>query len=356
MSNRQIARRWRLCNPQAPSPFSNLEDEDEWRSSVLELLSKAHTLGGINELSFEVVESHYSDMAFQLECDSFRWKWETCFVGHKLSSEIISKQLILPLIDTNYLLYSSTESVKDMTNIEVENAVDRIGRTARRSIDTHIKNSLSKPRISTILRRMTAVLNSLHELPGIISTAEEPDLRVQRAPTQTFQDSRPTEYTHLTSVVAEQPRSRSSMPVSPPPARKLSTPVSPAKADSATESSADEKQPNISLQPPHARNSPQIATNSRASSAQKRSLSPVPSRTKTPEQHSDQASDDDSSPVRRPLKKAKAARAVSDESDSESEKKAGGSQLKSNAGGSRMGGGTQRRGPRQPVKRGGKKF
>lgn len=156
--------------------------------------------------------------------------------------------------------------------------------------------------------------------------------------------------------VAEQPRSRSPMPVSPPPARKLSTPVSPAKADSATESSADEGQPSISLQPPHARNSPQIATNSRASSAQKRSLSPVPSRTKTPEQHSDQASDDDSSPVRRPLKKAKAARAVSDESDSESEKKAGGSQLKGNAGGSRMGGGTQRRGPRQPVKRGGKKF
>lgn len=60
ITSQQIARRWRLCNPQAPSPFSNLEDEDEWRSSVLELLTKAHTLGGINELSFEVVESHYS--------------------------------------------------------------------------------------------------------------------------------------------------------------------------------------------------------------------------------------------------------------------------------------------------------
>lgn len=38
-------------------------------------------------------------------------------------------------------------------------AVDKIGRTARRTIDTHIKNVLSKPRVATTMRRMTAMFN-----------------------------------------------------------------------------------------------------------------------------------------------------------------------------------------------------
>lgn len=60
ITGQQIARRWRSCNPQAPAPFSSLENEDEWRSSTLDLLTRAHTLSGVNELSFEVVDSHYS--------------------------------------------------------------------------------------------------------------------------------------------------------------------------------------------------------------------------------------------------------------------------------------------------------
>lgn len=42
-------------------------------------------------------------------------------MGHKLSSEIISKQLVLPLIGTNHLLFSLAEPLQNMTDGEVEN-------------------------------------------------------------------------------------------------------------------------------------------------------------------------------------------------------------------------------------------
>ncbi|KAL9714158.1 hypothetical protein Ac2012v2_002467 [Leucoagaricus gongylophorus] len=181
LTGQQIARRWRECNPRAPPPFITREDEDEWRASILELLKKAHTIGGVNAFTFEVAHTDFSDMAFLLQGTSLVWKWETCFVGYKLSADIISQQLVSPLISANYLLFTSAESVRDMTDIDVEKAIDKIGRMARRSVGTHIQNALSNPRVSTVLRRTTAVFNPPHELPGIIFAAEEPDLQVPDA-------------------------------------------------------------------------------------------------------------------------------------------------------------------------------
>lgn len=55
----QIVCRWRDCNPGVASPdlLSGEEEEDDWRSQTLELLSAAHSIGGIIDLSFEVVQS-----------------------------------------------------------------------------------------------------------------------------------------------------------------------------------------------------------------------------------------------------------------------------------------------------------
>ena len=55
-----MARRWRDCNPASPKPFEESDDEDLWRDKTLELLSKAHTIGGIADFSLETVESNYS--------------------------------------------------------------------------------------------------------------------------------------------------------------------------------------------------------------------------------------------------------------------------------------------------------
>ena len=55
-----MARRWRDCNPASPKPFEDSDDEDLWRDKTLELLSKAHTIGGIADFTLETVQSNYS--------------------------------------------------------------------------------------------------------------------------------------------------------------------------------------------------------------------------------------------------------------------------------------------------------
>lgn len=41
-------------------------------------------------------------------------------MGHKLSSEIISKHLIFPLISLNHMIFSSTEVVGELSDADVE--------------------------------------------------------------------------------------------------------------------------------------------------------------------------------------------------------------------------------------------
>lgn len=58
LPSKLLARRWRDCNPHTSPPLTQPEeDEDEWRSQTLELLSAAHSLGGVIDLTFDVVES-----------------------------------------------------------------------------------------------------------------------------------------------------------------------------------------------------------------------------------------------------------------------------------------------------------
>lgn len=60
LNSKQFARRWRACNPDSAVNFSREDDEEEWRIDKLELLAKVHTLGGIAESGFDVVESNYA--------------------------------------------------------------------------------------------------------------------------------------------------------------------------------------------------------------------------------------------------------------------------------------------------------
>lgn len=60
LTSKQIARRWRDCNPLNVTTAQSDEEEDAWRLDILSLLGKVHTLGGIADMSFEVVESNYA--------------------------------------------------------------------------------------------------------------------------------------------------------------------------------------------------------------------------------------------------------------------------------------------------------
>ncbi|KAF9525675.1 hypothetical protein CPB83DRAFT_859161 [Crepidotus variabilis] len=362
----QIARRWRSLNLLAPLPFTKPAQEDAWRDYILDLLSKAHTIGGVADLTFELVETRYSDLGFESECEAFKWRWEANALGQKWSSEIISRHLVLPLISLTHLSFASADAMSAVPDVEVEKAVDKLGRTARRTIDTHIKNAISKPRVSTSIRRMTAMFNFVQDLPPVTSTAETPLLQVEQFETEklTLPPNETKEPEHdnpptLSSAPARGNNNRErNLPLEPQ-AQSSSKPAH--QSDSATESEGDVEAMDTSRN-----NKREMQTNISAAAALKEtpehsqlrqtrtSQSPaplgIPSTSKPPPPA---ASDSDSSP-HRPLKKAKArARASSDE-DSEEERKKRVAHLKGS--GSNATGGVKRGGTRQPIKRGGKRF
>jgi hypothetical protein len=155
-------------------------------------------------------------------------------------------------------------------------------------------------------------------------------------------------------------------------ARQLEPSASPAKASSATESSADEAEPTrpfVSPASPHSQTSirptfrrsgsPKILHTRNSASPKAGSSRAAPPHATTPEAVKggyDETSDDNLSPVKPPSKRAKRVEASPSSSDSESERRAHLAQLKGTTSGSGMGGGPPKKGVRQPIKRGGKRF
>ncbi|KAH7884525.1 hypothetical protein F5I97DRAFT_1464772 [Phlebopus sp. FC_14] len=347
LSSKQFARRWRECNRMS-SPLLDGDKEVAWRTRTIDLLSRVHTLGGMSEVSFEVGDSKFADLAFNMECAAFKWRWEPVFVGHKASADILSKHLIMPLISVNHLAFSSSDPVGDLAENELEKAIDKVGRTARRTVDTHVKNALSKPRLATTLRRMTAVFNFISDLPVITTATEDAALHIReptptikasperlassRMPTQEQDDRRDVSGDIIMKDVAK--------------SRNPSLIVPTADSDSATES--DEAGPSMAA-------ASTAANGSRSPSAKPHVRSPLPSKkeaSSNPESSLDWSqtgaspSDTESSPIR-PPKKAK-PRASSSDGDSEEERRKLTAQI--------ISGTAPKRGTRQPLKRGGKRF
>ncbi|KAJ7475786.1 hypothetical protein FB451DRAFT_1244751 [Mycena latifolia] len=348
LNSKQFARRWRACNPDSAANFARDDDEEEWRILNLELLAKAHTLGGISELSFDCVESNYADLAIELECEAFKWRWETCLQGGRFSAEMISKHLVLPLISLNHLAFSS--AVGELSETDLEKAVDKLGRMARRSVDTHVKNAMAKPRLATALRRITAMFHFIPDLPPILASTEKPELQAQVV------QAKPR---YLSPIPSPAPFKRRSSPPDPipstPPALSKALPIAspspkiPVTADSATESESEREAPPLVAKgkgrAPSSAASPPAKEGPQSPAPGPLPSSPLPSkplsRAKAP------SSDSDSSPIR-PVKKAKPPLSSSDE-DSEAERKRRLAKVTSGIGGAK-------RGTRQPIKRGGKRF
>ncbi|KAL0064843.1 hypothetical protein AAF712_008240 [Marasmius tenuissimus] len=343
-------------------------------------------MGGMTEFTFEVVKSRYSDFAFELECKGFKWRWETCFVGHKLGSEIISQHLVLPLISVNHLAFASTDPVGEITESELEKAIDKVGRTARRTIDTHIKNAVSKPRLASTLRRMTAMFNSTPELPPVESNPGTPDLEPPSPPSAGLVGKQP-------KPRAPSPKRLSSPTLPPEPVKEKhrASPSPPAQWPRSPDVSAPPKQPvkfepwTISPEPPRRPKSPKapsprpneqsgadsatesddddevirpVATKGKAAKARlleevksspERSSSPPPAQPKQSSQGSrprKSSTEPESSPPR-PAKKKKPVTAASSDDSGEEGSSSRRAPVKTAA---------VKRGTRQPIKRGGKRF
>ena len=57
LSGNAFARRWLDCNASQSRTAADEERETEWRKKLLALLTDVHSIGGISDLSFDVVSS-----------------------------------------------------------------------------------------------------------------------------------------------------------------------------------------------------------------------------------------------------------------------------------------------------------
>ncbi|KAL7279030.1 hypothetical protein ACG7TL_006863 [Trametes sanguinea] len=352
LSSHQIARRWRDCNQQHTLDSLTADEEDEWRVKCLEFLSEIHSIGGVADLTFELVKSSHSDLALELRNDTFRWRWETFNVGPKLSPIILSKHLIMPLISMTHLSFFSTEPVGSLSEAELEKSADRVGRIARRTVDTHVKNTFSKPIVATTLRRMSAVFNFVPEPPRILADAPVPDLKPPSPPAPSRAAPEPplrraaSPSLALRNFLAEEE--------SQPKATARRTPPKPPIDDD----SVTEEEPSEEDEPPPPSRLGKEAENNRDESANADNNNPprsAPLTRATPDrpahltsrESSKRASPESSSPPPLPKKKKRTSSAgSSSDKDSDDEGRNRTAQARSN----------MRRGVKQPIKRGGKRF
>ncbi|KAH9987328.1 hypothetical protein BJV74DRAFT_878371 [Russula compacta] len=177
LSRQQLSRRWSTLNTtnSALNHLLHLE-EDSWLYQALQYLVDVHSPGMMGDISFDVIDSRYSDLAIDLCGDSFKWRWETFSIGPKQSADVLSKHLMVPLLSTAYLAFMSPDAISEISGSDLEKVVDRVGRAARRSVDTHIRNIFSQPRACTSIRRMSALFAFSTNLPAIIDEFESPEL------------------------------------------------------------------------------------------------------------------------------------------------------------------------------------
>ncbi|KAI9000566.1 hypothetical protein BD414DRAFT_518797 [Trametes punicea] len=350
LSSNQIARRWRECNQHDAAAPASQADEESWRANCLEFLAVLHSLGGVAELNFELAKSKYSDLAFELRSDPFRWRWETFNVGPKLSATILSKHLIMPLISVTHLAFSSPEVIGSLSEIELEKSTDRIGRIARRTVDTHVKSTLSKPIVATTLRRMTAVFNFVPEPPRIVADVRAPEL-IPPSPPAASRAALESPLRRATSPSSTLRKLSSAEGSSAEVAARPTPPQLPQDDDSVTEEEPDEDE-----SPPPIRKGKDAAKDQRSvitstgsptqSAPSKRATPDQPLPPKSYESRTQSPSDSSSlHPLPKKPKRASEAATSSDE-ESQTERRIRASQVKS----------TARRGVKQPIKRGGRRF
>ncbi|KAI0635677.1 hypothetical protein C8Q77DRAFT_1071660 [Trametes polyzona] len=267
-----------------------------------------------------------------------------------MSADILSQHLIMPLISAAHLSFFSADPVSSLPEADVEKSADRVGRIARRAVDTHVKNTLSKPLVATTLRRMGAVLNFVPDPPRIVTDVQAPDLtlptppaeppfvpqpplRRNASPTSTLQDFLADEGTRAQAPVKR---------VSPQPTQD---------DDSVTEEEPEEEELLLSATQGKEPANDSPSTEARASSP----VQSVPSKRATPDhpapptsrETSNRPARDSSSPAPIPKKPKRRAAAESSSDDSSADEQKGRApQSKSGA----------RRGVKQPIKRAGRRF
>jgi len=64
--------------------------------------------------------TNWKDFAFELRLEDLIFRWETNSAGPRISADVISRQIIMPLMSTAHLAFSSPNSVGEMSESDLE--------------------------------------------------------------------------------------------------------------------------------------------------------------------------------------------------------------------------------------------
>lgn len=322
LDGKQVLRRWRALNPNLPSSSDDsASGAKEAQRSALAAIGAIHTLRNMSIATFSTVQSLHADLACEVGCEDYTWQWHANALGYRLSSELLSKHLILPLISFSHVAFTAPQPLQQMPADELEKLIDKTGRVYRRSVDAQVKKVLAEPKLGTALSRIDAIFGMQPDPPAIKIDIDdtgpevpEPQAAVKAA--ATFQQSPKLKPQKKPAQVSSSPPARPSIPAKPP-----------APASSETETESEDGSP---AKPP-----PASKAGAPADDAMDTSDAEPPKPAAKTKKNTVPESDTDSSPV---AKKAK----PSTDSDSDS------SPVRRPAA---RGGGV-----RQPIKRGGRRF
>jgi hypothetical protein len=60
------------------------------------------------------------DLALELECEAFKWRWDAVHAGHKTSASLLAQHLIKPLISMNATLFAAGDAPDSMEGGDLE--------------------------------------------------------------------------------------------------------------------------------------------------------------------------------------------------------------------------------------------
>ncbi|CAG7854240.1 SubName: Full=Uncharacterized protein {ECO:0000313/EMBL:CCA67520.1} [Serendipita indica DSM 11827] len=140
--------------------------------AALSLIGAIHNIRAFADTDIVVREGKQCDLLVSVTHSSCEWIWELDHVGHKLGSSILSQHLIIPLVLTSGFAFNHAISTPpaEQNSQTLEHDLDRFLKVSKRNPYLSASQAFRRPRMSTSISRVTAVINSVEEplLPAII--------------------------------------------------------------------------------------------------------------------------------------------------------------------------------------------
>ncbi|KAG8845121.1 hypothetical protein FRB96_002723 [Tulasnella sp. 330] len=175
-----MARRARQCNVSDAAyvhTLANSEQEFEWRKGQIVQLTNLHSPYNMSDIEFSIATSQNADLEVTLATNEFIWRWDVMSLPHRFASQVLSAQLIMPLLSFTALAASVDEPIRDMTVYSLTRAADSQAKTAKRSLGRQMAGCMTKPMVLTTLQRITQVIEgNMNPVSVAINEEDYPSL------------------------------------------------------------------------------------------------------------------------------------------------------------------------------------